>query len=192
MKEYFAKTLTQVLEETSTNMGNAMVLDHLASKGSVTLEEAEFYHNIVTEVITEAAEDFIPDSIEVPEEVAPQMAEGEGEVFYDKAGNAYMFTQGQMVPVDGEAAGEIDPETAGAEVETAPQEAPQEEVVPVQESTVVGDDEKLVEESAVETPEASPEASPEVIEESTVVQEVKEELLEESDNVVARILANLK
>ena len=167
MNEYFAQTLASVLEETSTNMGNAMILEHLSTKGTVTLEEAEFYHTLCTDVITEAAEDFIPDTLDVPEqEVAPEAA-APIELF-DAVGNKYVFQDGQLIPVEGE-----------VEEEMAPEEAPVEEA-PVMEATET-------EGEVVEEAEAAP---VEVVEESTVVAE--DELLEESDSVVARILANLK
>ncbi len=214
MNKYFAETLTNVLEETSTNMGNAMTLDHLAKNGTVTLEEAEFFHNLCTDVITEAAEDFIPDTLDVPEpqaEVAPEAVAGEGEIFYDKAGNAFMFSGGQMMPVDETEMGdpeaeeqpEVEPEPAQAEGEVpaqfaeGTQVAPEAEPAKIEEGTqvaVAAEPEAVLEEGTVvadEPVEGAPEA---VLEEGTVVaDEPSAELLEEnSSNVVARILANLK
>jgi len=175
MNEYFAQTLAGVLEETSTNMGNAMVLNHLSKHGTVTLEEAEFYHGLCTDVITEAAEDFIPDEIEVPEqeEALPPIE------LFDAVGNKYVFQDGQLIPVDGdqdddgmsddqEVQGDLpvdaDPETAQyAESETVDDK----------------DDNDVLEESGA------------VVTESEVIAE-ESEVLEESSTVVARILANLK
>ena len=164
MNEYFAQTLAGVLEETSTNMGNSMVLGHLSKNGTVTLEEAEFYHNLCADVITEAAEDFIPDELNVPdaEEELPPIE------LFDAVGNKYVFQDGQLIPVDGE-----------PEEEEGYEEMPEEEIVPavapMQESEV-----------PAEVAEVAP-----VIEESEVVAE-EAALLEESSTVVARILANLK
>lgn len=238
MNEYFAQSLAQVLEETSINMGNAMVLDHLSNKGSVTLEEAEFYHNLCADVITEAAEDFIPDTLEVPE--AP---EEEAPIeLYDAVGNKYVFDNGNLIPVESDTAGgdagyEGEEDDMGAEdmgAEPAP-EAPVEPEVPAEEVEPAGEEEypEEEEEEAGQVPpqfqeseeaeaeevleEAEEEATEEVVEESEVTEEpageevveesevteeaaieeseVTEEaddLLEESDNVVARILANLK
>ncbi len=147
MNEYFAQTLAQVLEETSTNMANEMTLDHLASKGNITLEEAEFYQSLCTEVITEAAEDFIPDTVDVPD--APEaMAPIE---LFDAVGNKYIFQDGQLIPVDADQDDDVDPDA-----DVAPVDGDQ-VAAPVQEST-----------------------------------NVNAEILEESDSVVAKILANLK
>jgi len=176
MNEYFAQTLASVLEETSTNMGNAMVLNHIAEKGSVTLEESEFYHNLCSDIITEAAEDFIPDTVEVPD--APQ--EEAPLELYDAVGNKYVFQDGQLIPVDGDEGEEEMPEEAPMEpgMEEMPEEAP----MPMAESEEV-EAEEVYEESEV--------LEEEVLEESEFVEE-ESEILEESENVVARILANLK
>jgi len=141
LNDYFASTLANTLEETSNYMGNALVLNHLAKNGSVSLEESEFFHTICTDVITEAAEDFIPDTLDVPDE--------QDEVYYDKDGNAYMLSNGAMVPVDG---GSTD--------------------------------------DSVQDPSQIAESN--TITESTTAGQNSEDLLEENDNVVARILANLK
>lgn len=155
MNEYFAQTLAGVLEETSTNMGNHMVLSHLSKNGTVTLEEAEFYHNLCTDVITEAADEFIPEELDVPEASG---TEASIELF-DAVGNKYLFQDGQLIPVD-------------AEVEEEPMpEAPIQDA-PVMESEIV---------------EGAP------IEEGEVVPVEEEvEVLEESSQIVARILANMK
>ena len=206
MNEYFAQTLAQVLEETSTNMGNAMVLNHLSKKGSVTFEEAEFFHNLCTDVITEAAEDFIPETLEVPE--APEaMAPIE---LFDAVGNKYYFQDGQLIPAGEEevAAEEMAPEV---QPEMAPEDQYQEgevaeEGTPVLEEGEVADEapEATIEEGEVadEAPEAAPvleegevadEAPEAPIEEGTVVVEDEAvEVLEESNTVVARILANMR
>lgn len=163
MNEYFAQTLGEVLEETSMNMGNAMVLSHLQKNGSVTLEEANFYHNLVTDVITEAAEDFIPDELDVPD--AP-VADAPIEL-YDAVGNKYVFQDGQLIPVD---ASEDELADDQMDVDADPDADP-DAAAPVDEST------EVVTESE-EVPAVEGEEVPEV--------------LEESDVIVARILANIK
>lgn len=210
MNEYFAQSLAEVLEETSTNMGNAMVLDHLSKKGSVTLEEAEFYHNLCTDVITESAEDFIPDTLEVPE--APE--ESAPIELFDAVGNKYVFDNGNLIPVEAEMGDELAPEMAP---EMEPEMAPEPEVAPApaeeelpeslpeeeeegqvppqfQEAEEAPEGAEVVEEAEAldgETETLDGEVG-EVVEEGTVVTEPESDLLEESDNVVARILANLK
>ena len=175
MNEYFAQTLASVLEETSTNMGNAMVLNHIAEKGSVTLEESEFYHSLCSDIITEAAEDFIPDTIEVPD--APE-AEAPIELF-DAVGNKYVFQDGQLIPVDGDQDddGMADAEEDHGElpVDAPPADAPE----PMDDPQQMAESEEVSEEEGA------------IVEESTVIEE-ESEILEESENVVARILANLK
>ena len=185
MTEYFAQTLASVLEETSTNMGNAMVLNHLSKNGAVTLEEAEFYHNLCTDVITEAAEDFIPDEIDVPDDQGDVPAD-QGDVpadqgdddalppieLFDAVGNKYVFQDGQLVPVDDDqdATDDVDQDAAAADDAAVPDDTTNQG--DYQESEVV--DEKAP-----------------VIEESEGIAE-ESEILEESSTVVARILANLK
>lgn len=161
MNEYFAQTLAEVLEETASNMGNKMVLDHLSKNGTVSFEEAEFYKTLCMEVLTEAADEFIPEELDVPEAPAP---EAPIELF-DAVGNKYLFQNGQLIPVDAE-----EEEMAPEEPEMAPEDAPEAapEAAPVQEST---------------------EVEGEVLEESEAP---VEEIIEESNQIVARILANMK
>ena len=191
MTEYFAQTLASVLEETSTNMGNAMILNHLSKNGAVTLEEAEFYHNLCTDVITEAAEDFIPDEIDVPDDQGDVPADqgdvpaDQGDVpadqgdddalppieLFDAVGNKYVFQDGQLVPVD-------DDQDATDDVD---QDAAADDAAVPDDTTNQGDyqESEVVDEKAP------------VIEESEGIAE-ESEILEESSTVVARILANLK
>jgi len=96
MNEYFANTLTQVLEETSATMADRMTMDHLNKYGSVTLEESSFYTGLCHDVITEAAEDFIPDELDIAD--AP-MPEAPVEL-WDAAGNKFLFQDGSLIPVD--------------------------------------------------------------------------------------------
>lgn len=188
MNEYFAHTLAQVLEETSTNMGNAMILDHLAKKGTVSIEEAEFYHNLCADVITEAAEDFIPDTLDVPEapEAMPAME------LYDAVGNKYIFQDGDLIPVDGdeEDMGETAPV---APVAPAPEEAYTEgsEIAVHGEAALNSNTEKFGTGEDTDG-EGEVKEGAGALQESTEIADEAPALLEESDNVVARILANLR
>jgi len=187
MNEYFAQTLASVLEETSTNMGNAMVLNHIAEKGSVTLEESEFYHNLCADIITEAAEDFIPDTIEVPDAPEEMAPEAPIELF-DAVGNKYVFQDGQLIPVDVDQDddGMVDAEEDHGEL---PVDAPMaEEPQPIAESEEA---EGEVYEESEKSKEGEESEEGAIVEESIVIAE-ESEILEESENVVARILANLK
>ena len=67
LKTIMAKEVSSVLEEATGIVTNRLVMENLLKNGKVTIEEATFLNKIAAEVITEAAEDFIPDSIEVPD-----------------------------------------------------------------------------------------------------------------------------
>ena len=51
------------LADTKENLTESMIFNTLHNNGKVTLEEANFFQNMVDEVITEAAEDFIPSNL---------------------------------------------------------------------------------------------------------------------------------
>ena len=171
---YMAQALGQTLEETTDLLTESLTLRHLQKHGSVTLEEATFYHNLSAMIITEAAEDFIPDEVETMD---PADA-GEAVELYDAAGNCYLYdpATGSLTPCDAPAEGgdmgaaPVDP---AAEVPAA--EVPAEEPAPVVESTTT--EQNIVTESTVVEPAAQ------IIEESTATAQV---------SVVNRILANIK
>ena len=162
---YMAQALGQTLEETTDLLTESLTLRHLQKHGSVTLEEATFYHNLSATIITEAAEDFIPDEVETMD---PADA-GEAVELYDAAGNCYLYdpSTGSLTPCDAPAEGG---DMGAAPVDPASQ-APAEEPAPVVESTTI------VTESTVVEPAAQ------IIEESTAPTQV---------SVVNRILANIK
>ena len=169
MNEYFAESLGILLENISKNISNRMILEHLEKHGQINLEEATFYTNLVQDVITEAAEDFIPDEIDNAPVEGDDNAPVEGddnapvEVFYDQAGNAYTLVDGQMIPVDGgaDASNATENDNIDSDSEDAENDKAESENTPVQES------------------------------DSSVANNKDTNLLEESDNIVAKILANL-
>jgi len=67
LKQIMSKEVAGVLEEATGIVTNRLVMESLLKNGKVTIEEATFLNKLASEVITEAAEDFIPDSIEVPD-----------------------------------------------------------------------------------------------------------------------------
>lgn len=159
-----AAMVGQVLEETTSMLSESLILRHLAKYGSVNLEEASFYQNLAGQVITEAADEFIPEEVETEDPM-------DALELYDAAGNCYLFdpNTGSLTPVD-----------APADQEPAPDSVPPVEAdpaAPVAESTVI-------------VPETSADASAPVatapIEESTVVAPSV------NSSTVARILANIK
>ena len=147
---YMAQALGQTLEETTNVLTETMTLRHLQKYGSVTLEEATFYHNLSAMIITEAAEDFIPDEVETMD---PADA-GEAVELYDAAGNCYLYdpSTGSLTPCDAPA--------EGGDMGDAPAEEP----APVVESTTT--EQNIVTESTVVEPAAQ------IIEESTAPAQV--------------------
>jgi uncharacterized protein YerC len=100
VKELFVADLQATLEETASIMADRLILESLAKSGNITLEEAEFYDSLVRRVITEAAEEFVPDRLDV----AKYLSEGEGmKTLTDEDGVVYTFNQAtcELVPVEG-------------------------------------------------------------------------------------------
>ncbi len=96
VKEILVQDLGFVLEETGNRMIDKMVLESLAKNGSVSLEEAEFYNSLVRKVITESAEDFVPDNLD-------PMSAANGMILTGEDGTVYSFDQatGELTPIDG-------------------------------------------------------------------------------------------
>ena len=138
---HMASMVGQVLEETTSMISESLILRHLAKYGSVNLEEASFYQNLAGQVITEAADEFIPEEVETEDPM-------DALELYDAAGNCYLFdpNTGSLTPVD-----------APVDQEQAPDSVPpvEAEPAPVIESTII----VPVSNAAATTP----------IEESTVV-----------------------
>jgi hypothetical protein len=160
----------QALEETTNMLTEALTLRHLSTYGVVSIEEATFYRNLSSTVITEAAEDFIPDEVET----ADIPDGGDAIELYDAAGNCYLFdpNTGSLTPCDAPAGDDVPAEEAA--VDAAPVA---ESCGPVQESTELGEGQP------VESGEAPAEQAP-VIEESTITAVAQ--------NRISKILANIK
>ena len=106
MDKYIVQSLSNVLEETTGLVTDKLIMNHLVKHGSVNLEEADFYNNLALQIITEAAEDFIPDELDIPEAEEPME-------LYDAEGNRYYFDNGQLIPApseDGDVDGDVDGE----------------------------------------------------------------------------------
>ena len=67
LKKIMVSEVASVLEETTNFVTNRLVMESLLKNGKVTLEEATFFNSLAKEVITEAAEEFIPDTISFEE-----------------------------------------------------------------------------------------------------------------------------
>jgi len=63
--DQLAYDTANILEECSSNISMRLINSRLERNGIVTLEEAQFFGNIVMEVITEATDEFIPNELDV-------------------------------------------------------------------------------------------------------------------------------
>ncbi len=171
VKEILVQDLGLVLEETGNLMVDKMVLESLAKNGSVSLEEAEFYNTLVRRVVTEAAEEFVPDELSAPE--APMgMGDGEAMILTGEDGTVYNFdpASGTLTPVEG---------TGGADDESAALEEPGDGVVA----------EEVLAQDMAESTEVQAE---EVLTESTESTEVEENVeLTESQMIVSNLIKSL-
>ena len=132
---HMAAMVGQVLEETTSMLSESLILRHLAKYGSVNLEEAAFYQNLVGQVITEAADEFIPEEVETEDPM-------DGLELYDAAGNCYLFdpNTGSLTPID--APDSVPPVEAPAPAapvveSTEITQGSEGKVAPIEESTVV-------------------------------------------------------
>ena len=141
--QYMAQAVGQTLEETTNLIAESLTLRHLGKYGQVSLEEASFYHDLAAQVITEGAEEFIPDEVETDDPMDTLE-------LYDAAGNCYAFdpNTGSLTPID--APEGIEDEMEEQEPEIEPVEPVEPVVPPMEESTVVTSA-PLIEESSVNT-----------------------------------------
>jgi len=205
LKEIFVADLKATLEETSNIMADRIILESLAKHGSVSLEEAEFYDSLVRRVITEAAEEFVPESLTVPtlEEMGmdyegeaqegnegeegpglPIDGEGEDIILTGEDGTVYSFNTAtkELIPVEG-AEGSEEAEDGLEDLES--NEADHEdsdEPETFSESTEV---EAEAQEAIEESTEVEAEVEAEAIEESTEVE------LTESQMIVSNLIKSL-
>ena len=126
---HMAAMVGQVLEETTSMLSESLILRHLAKYGSVNLEEASFYQNLAGQVITEAADEFIPEEVETEDPM-------DGLELYDAAGNCYLFdpNTGSLTPIDAPEDEEIAPDSVPPVDDAAAAPAP---AAPVVESTEI-------------------------------------------------------
>jgi len=101
IKEIFVANLQATLEETANIMADRVILESLAKNGSVSLEEAEFYDSLVRRVVTEAAEEFVPEKLELP--VIEESEGGEPMKLTGEDGTVYMFNPAtcELTPIEG-------------------------------------------------------------------------------------------
>jgi hypothetical protein len=104
IKDLFVADLKATLEEAANIMADRVILESLAKRGSITLEDADFYDGLVRRVVTEAAEEFVPEKLELPliQEGAEGMG-GEPMKLTGEDGTVYMFNPAtcELTPVEG-------------------------------------------------------------------------------------------
>jgi len=159
--------LRGILQEVSSNLSDRLVIDRLNRTGRVTLEESTFFKNVVNSVITEAADEFVPDEID-PDNADQGSQDSQEVMLYDEVGNAYVFSGGAVVPQDG-----------------SPEEIP-EMLYDENGNGYTVNDGQLI--PAVDG-EQNQGQDPDLVNEST---SSTGNLLEEGDSIVSKILANLK
>jgi len=103
IKELFVADLQATLEETASIMADRVILESLAKNGNISLEEAEFYDKLVRRVITEAAEEFVPEKLEIPVIEEAEGMGGEPMKLTGEDGTVYMFNPAtcELTPIDG-------------------------------------------------------------------------------------------
>jgi len=180
VKELFVADLQATLEETANLMADRVILEALATNGKLTVEEAEFYDTLVRRVVTEAAEEFIPDSLNVEqylaEAEAPAGQPGEPMILTGEDGTVYRFDPAtcELVPVEGTGGEDNNPSVddmgEGADIEEPAM------------------DEKLNESEEVEEAEK---AEKEIVEESEVTEEAEATELTESQMIVSNLIKSL-
>ncbi len=116
IKETLVADLKATLEETANTMADRVILESLAKNGSVSLEEAEFYNSLVHRVITEAAEEFVPEALDLSAlEEAQEFAAAQEEaqnaepmILTAEDGTVYSYNAvtGELTPVEGTEADE--------------------------------------------------------------------------------------
>ena len=122
--EFISATLTEAADIAATRISQNYALNCIAEKGSCTLEEAQNMYELAHRVITEGAEDLIPENLELPDaatdDVDPtagqdaavdadvegaddgdlDLSDLEGIVLPDSEGNQYIIQGGILVPYE--------------------------------------------------------------------------------------------
>jgi len=112
IKELLVADLQRTLEETANIIADKIILESLAKNGSVSLEEAEFQNSLVHRVITEAAEEFVPDELPVAEYKTLMEDEGgEPMILTGEDGTVYSFNPAtcELTPIEGTGGAEENP-----------------------------------------------------------------------------------
>ena len=116
-QEYIQATLLEAADIAATRLAQKFALVQMGKTGSCTLEEAENLYNLASKILTEGAQDLIPETLELPEDEAPadapaadtedmggdlDLSDLEGIVLPDSEGNQYIIQDGILVPYEEE------------------------------------------------------------------------------------------
>jgi len=100
LNQMMAKDVKVVLEEATGIVTNRLIMESLLSNNKITIEEAQLLNKLASEVITEAAEDFIPEAIKVSAATKKAMAGNSTSAHNMDAKNAENDTLDKREPSD--------------------------------------------------------------------------------------------
>jgi hypothetical protein len=198
-----SQVLPLVMENTGDSLKAKLISRTILNNGAISLTEADYICGLVDQVLTEAADEFIPDEIEVEDEA--DNVDVEPMELFDADGNKYIFADGVLTPAEvsgdmgemGDPAAEpaVEPvlddapvvEPAGEPVvDAAPAGEPVVDAAPAGEPVVDADNDGDTEKD--EDKDGDNDGDKKQVEESTIINEPKLTLLTESSNIVERIL----
>lgn len=110
--EYIIGTIQEVAELSALEISKNYALDRLAENGVVTQEEVSSMYSLAQKVLFEGSEDFIPETLELPEDGSDMdmgeedmgeeqdldISQLEGIVLPDAEGNQYVIQNGMIIP----------------------------------------------------------------------------------------------
>jgi hypothetical protein len=133
--------------------------DKIIKNGFISIEESNFFDKIISDVLFEAVDEFIPDQAEIPQDSV-----NDSIILFDEVGNGYVYQNSQIIPQDG-----------------SPEEIP-DILYDEQGNGYTFQNGQLIPTDVGDQQQGS---DPDLVNEST-------SLLQESDAIVSKILANLK
>ncbi len=191
---------------------NRLILEHLLTRGSVTIEEAKFYKDFTEKVLHESSHLMIPTKEELMESIKSiELNESESKILMDpETGEKYIYnmTTGELVPTDDAAdldddAAE-DVEDADEDINDAAEDAEDaaEDVADAAEDVEDADEDVDDADEDIDDADEDIEGGEELVDstlnENTKVEETKKESKEESKELneneilIEKLLATLK
>ena len=123
--DFIAATLTEAADIAATRISQNFALNQIAENGSCTLEEAQNMYELAHRVLTEGAEDMIPENLDIPTDATDDqdptaeqdaavdsdvdasaagddldLSDLEGIILPDSEGNQYIIQGGILVPYE--------------------------------------------------------------------------------------------